>query len=674
MSLPKLLLLGTLALVLGNALSVAASREGVLVFSIPEGDNENHFFRQGRVAAHAVLSSGSTPRVLVAFPAGNTGVGLWFRGASERTALRLAPGTEPEGVEQGDGLRGVRLRLETSAPQLAVETVLLANVRALRDYIGAGRGAVPGELAASVADGERLVYRRTTVDGLRHNELRLAGLEGTVLAEEAGKKVWRAGASGHVALELVALTDETPLTPFAFDALFEAGAADRTLDRQVFAFLASEEKLNAGSWRFLTYFGRDTLISLQLLQPVLRPPVIEAALGSVLERLGPDGEVAHEEGIGEYAAQHNLRREPRPADLREPELDYKMIDGEFLLPLALERYLLDDPRGRSRAAAFLARRTSAGVPFAEAAARNLAYVVRQARPYAQAPGYRNLVALKPGLPVGNWRDSEQGLGGGRYAYDVNAVLVPAALAAVRRLADSGLFDKASTLAEEAGRSAEVWKDAGRLFEVTQGAEEARRAIAAYATELELNAKPALAAVAGPVRFHALSLDASGKPVPVMHSDEGFALFWGNPSDKALSDTAALLTRPFPAGLNTQVGMVVANAAFAAPALRRSFTPGDYHGAVVWSWQQALMAAGLERQLRRDDLSPATRTALLQAQSVLWERILRLKAQSAGELWSWRASRGEAVLVPFGQGKNHADESNAAQLWSTVYLSVQPPRP
>jgi hypothetical protein len=29
-------------------------------------------------------------------------------------------------------------------------------------------------------------------------------------------------------------------------------------------------------------------------------------------------------------------------------------------------------------------------------------------------------------------------------------------------------------------------------------------------------------------------------------------------------------------------------------------------------------------------------------------------------------------VPFGQGGGHVDESNAAQLWSTVFLGVKRP--
>ena len=105
-----------------------------------------------------------------------------------------------------------------------------------------------------------------------------------------------------------------------------------------------------------------------------------------------------------------------------------------------------------------------------------------------------------------------------------------------------------------------------------------------------------------------------------------------------------------------------------------FTRAHYHGTVVWSWQQALIAAGLERQLTRKDLPVATREKLLLAQTALWQTILRLRDQSAGELWSWKSVHGRIEWAPYGQTAAHVDESNAAQLWSTVYLAVQPPKP
>ena len=43
-----------------------------LAFALREGPSENLFFRRGPVAAHFVATSGTAPRVLFAFPAGNS--------------------------------------------------------------------------------------------------------------------------------------------------------------------------------------------------------------------------------------------------------------------------------------------------------------------------------------------------------------------------------------------------------------------------------------------------------------------------------------------------------------------------------------------------------------------------------------------------------------------------
>jgi len=43
-----------------------------------------------------------------------------------------------------------------------------------------------------------------------------------------------------------------------------------------------------------------------------------------------------------------------------------------------------------------------------------------------------------------------------------------------------------------------------------------------------------------------------------------------------------------------------------------------------------------------------------------------------ELWSWTCQDGQFRIAPFGASGADVDESNAAQLWSTVYLAVRPP--
>src|SRR6185312_10922863 len=169
----------------------------------------------------------------------------------------------------------------------------------------------------------------------------------------------------------------------------------------------------------------------------------------------------------------------------------------------------------------------------------------------------------------------------------------------------------------------------------------------------------------PVRFHGLALDAAGRPVPVMNTDEGFVLLFTNPEPPALDQIAANLTAPFPRGLASPVGYPVANPAYLAdPALRAKFSRSAYHGTVVWSWQQALLAAGLARQLERKELPPATKDGLRRAQKTLWGAIKATDELRHSELWSWKPVQGRMVAQPFGQGGGDADESNAAQLWST----------
>src|SRR5690606_30499071 len=142
---------------------------------------------------------------------------------------------------------------------------------------------------------------------------------------------------------------------------------------------------------------------------------------------------------------------PPPADLRTPRYDYKMIDDDFLLAPVLARYIEQYPE---RAAEFLARtRELDGASYQSAIEANLQLVLDRAAPYADPldPGNpQRLVALRESVPVGEWRDSDQGLGFGRYAFNVNVALVPAALSgAVTLYTRFGVPDKvveAETLA------------------------------------------------------------------------------------------------------------------------------------------------------------------------------------------------------------------------------------
>lgn len=653
----------------------AASSE--LAFQVREGRIFNYFLREGPVAAHLLLRSGPQPRILIAFPAGNSGVGLWF-GRQTGNAVWSLRG-EPQPVEardtKGRAVYGITAEAMLADRELDIHGAVLSNVRVLRDY--ESLGIVPKGIAVSpTRSGRTLTWSRDRLDGAAGYRLTIEVLDGRL----SGRHIL-AGTDGSIGLRITGVTGETPLSPLAGHHLLRNPSAAEPSARETLAFLAYREKLLAGSWRFDTYFGRDTLMSVRLLMPVMSPTAVEDALDSVLARLSPRGEVAHEEDIGEQAVLDHLKADGSRSSA--PVYDYKMIDEDYLLAPVAAAWLLR-PDARARSAAFLA--APVGGPLARsgtrgaALVRNLRYVVQGAVAFSQAPGVAHLIGLKPGQTVGDWRDSGTGLGGGQYPYDVDAVLVPAALDAAARLAGSGLI--ASYLTESdrallsgAARMAAVWREhAPPLFAVTLSHSVAANAIEIYADSQGVLSQPALAALGpGPLRFHALSLTASGEPIPVMHSDEGFLLLFSAPEPQDLDSIVSVLMRPFPSGLMTGVGMVVANPVFCTPALQKLFSRNAYHGTVVWSWQQALFAAGLARQLERHDLPAAVRADLVKAQQTLWSAIDATRSMQNAELWSWSYGAGRYHLRPFGSAAADVDESNAAQLWSTVYLAVRPPQ-
>ncbi len=659
------------SLLLMMSAPAAMSAEPTLSFRIDEGRNLNSFVRQGPVAAHLLLRSGEEPRILVAFPAGNSGVGLWFEKTIAMTWSLVSP---PKPIQMTDDkqrpLYGIEFEVTTGVRELKPAGAVLSSVRVLRDY-ELQRQAPAEVLTAARELRNLLTWSRDRLDGAAGFRLSIQAREGAQLTAQR----WTATSAAPMRLRIRALSGEKPLVPL--DSALGSGAAPDVRARNALAFLSYQDKFLAGSWRFNTYFGRDTLISAALLAPVLEPAAMESAIDSVLDRLAPNGEVAHEEDIGEFAVLRNAR-EGR-GRIATPIYDYGMVDDDFLLAPRAGRWLLDDARGRARARDFLAAKGADGKPRGQALARNLAWVMNAARPFARDPRATNLVAIKPGRMTGNWRDSESGLGRGRFAYDVNAALVPAALQAAARLDEAGLLgpwlDGSQREALKSARElADVWSSrAPPLFAVDLPAPQAHAAVEAYAREVGADAGQAKRAIGeAPVRFHALSLDAQGRPVPILQSDEGFRLLLTRPSPDELARCIDAIFRPFPAGLMTDVGMLVANPAFADASLHKEFNRFAYHGTVVWSWQQALMAAGLDRQLARDDLPEASRDKLRQARKAIWAAIDSSKALRTSELWSWSIAHGRYRIEPFGRPGADADESNAAQLWSTVFLGLEPP--
>nr|WP_295382405.1 hypothetical protein [Pseudoxanthomonas sp.] len=648
-----------------------------LQFRITEGRIENAFHQDGDIAAHLLLSSGIRPRVLVAFPAGNSGVGVWFEDTAAPVQWTLGEVKGERHRDGGKAWNGIVATARVDAARLVVKDAVLGSVRVLRDY-QLGQPYPPETAARPEVTSNAIRWKRNRLDGAPGYAIALEAENGR-FAREGGKIVLQGAPAGEpLRLRIHASTGETALTPFDAAGLLNGQASADLRSRQALQFLSYHEKFLAGSWRFDTYFGRDTLMSVRLLMPVLQPEAVEAGIGAVLARLAPNGEVAHEEDIGEFAVLRHRKEQGTPS--AAPIYDYTMIDDDYMLPPVVAAWLLEDARGRERARAFLAadggqdqgRRGDALV-------RNLLFVADRSQAFADEPVFRHLIALKPDKPVGQWRDSNEGLGRGRYPYDVNAVWMPAALRAVGGFLDSGLLEPYTTseqrtrLRAAAGR-AQTWeRRAGELFTVRLAPARAAEQVHAYAETAGVSAQAALAALGdGELAFAALSLDADGQPVPVLHSDEGFRLLFGQPDAKTLARDVGNLMRPFPAGLMTDVGLLVANPAYADRAVWPRLGSAAYHGTVVWAWQQAVLAAGLQRQLARDDLPVQVREVLEAARHRLWRAIRAADAVRTSELWSWSYRDGRFQVEPFGAQGAHEDESNAAQLWSTVFLALSPP--
>jgi len=667
-----------IALLIGPVMT-CKSADAAFHFEVQEGQNLNYFLRDGAVAAHLLLRSGTTPRLLVAFPAGNSGVGLWFE--SERTAapqwvVNAAPVAKVERDAAGRNLYGITFEASIATHSLIAKQAVLSSIRVLRDY--QSLGTIPADVATRAQVlGKTLTWSRNRLDGAPGYRLSLQVTDGAVAADGRIS----AGAAGQIKLRVTALSGEQPLTALAGKALLRTTQVADERAADTLTYLSYQEKFLAGSWRFDTYFGRDTLMSLRLLMPALAPEAIEAGLRSVVARLSDDGQVAHEEGIGEFAVLSHKKDSGTLSD--RPIFDYAMIDGNYLLAPVLVSYLLEDPSGNARAASFLQSDATLGgstkTSVGRALIRNLRLLVTNTARFSSDPRYNNLVALKPGRKTGQWRDSEDGIGDGRFPYDVNAVLVPAALDATARLLAAGLLDPFVDPADRklfgaAGAAAKVWRErAPGLFNTTIDAAHARNAIESYASQVGVAAAAALPLLGNnPVSFHAISLDAAGKPVPIINSDETAALLFGTPDPAALDSAVQTVMRPFPLGLLTDAGVVVANPVFADDALKARFTNHAYHGTVIWSWQQAQFASGLERQLARKDLPEPVRQRLLAAQQSLWRVIGAARSMQSSELWSWTFADGRYRVAAFGASGADADESNAAQLWSSVYLAVRPP--
>jgi len=706
-----------------------------LAFEVVVG-RETNWFVQGRQGAfHVVASSAPQVRLVVASPAGNTGAALWFGG------------TKPLQVEPPRlaGVETVALAL-TFAEPARLTAAVVGSIRTIRDVRHLKH--LPREWADDVLarlpedsvlarrlrawceprwivdeDGRRA---RRVVEGLagRHRyTIELQTVHGRFAVEAAaarGNGADRPGTTVHDPagealrvpagpVELTYRSTQQPLTPFALDELLTADAVEtlhrlpaeqrRQVDELVqgLRFLAYRQKFLAGSWRFLTYFGRDTLISLRLMAPVLRPEAIEAGLAAVAARLDERGEVAHEESLACQAARERLEAwvrggaaGPPPSDdeLAEPVYDRKMVDDVYLvLPLLLDYWHVG---GR--------RLFRPGTDGFDGLLRNVDLVLRDG-----AAG--KLVAIEPNGHVGDWRDSNEGLGWGTVPFSVNAVHLPAALAAFSGLLAVSAWRRgdltaaaerlalpslARTLREPSwfDRYRDFWLERWRRFVVKLPASERARRLAEHRRFVGIPADD------GPRRgeppyargFLALSLDDRGRAVPVIQGDTSLMALDLPLSNEGLALALAPFATAFPDGLFSPAGVLVASSALAPDdGLRALFDRSRYHGEVVWGWPQLAVHIALLRRLGRWTTPPPREwQSFLRAGddadvADLERRVAALRrslsSMASNELWTWKLGpeadgRPTVLPVPYGQDAAAATESNAAQLWSAAAVGLE----
>jgi hypothetical protein len=550
------------------------------------------------------------------------------------------------------------------------------------------------------------------------------------------------GSANEIPFTLRISTTGRPLTPLTRQEIFtpeflsflaatrrgdSMSIRARWLEREArgVELLSSREKLMAGLPAYGTYFGRDMLVSALMMRPIWRADMAAFAIASALRKLGPRGDVSHEEALGgqadreaanEYAdlVDASLRArgagDRRAADsllaragtvLREHRRvreNYHMIDDEFQLPVLEASWLGDATVPRERKRAFLLDVTD-GEPHARRMLRELALVSRMTAAYVDSPIATNLVSFPPRDSTqwqsASWRDSNAGYAGGRFAMDVNAIWAPHALEAIAvvfdalrdaRIAPDSVLraehDDAATAvlrryardAAALGHAVDVWRGAARHFVVSLSPAETRSRVTARVEALPENDRRYWTSIlaALPVRdtlsFLALSLDAAGNPIAVVNSDPSTRLFLlADPSDSARGGVlrdVRLFAQPYPVGLFIDgVGPVVANDAYASPAIWPRFESDRYHGPrVVWGREVNLFLLGVMNQIAA---APPTDTAYRNELRAALDRV-RSAAEASGfhsELWSYEVRDGRAEPARYGTGSD-------VQLWSTTDLAVQ----
>jgi len=168
-----------------------------------------------------------------------------------------------------------------------------------------------------------------------------------------------------------------------------------------------------------------------------------------------------------------------------------------------------------------------------------------------------------------------------------------------------------------------------------------------------------------LRFLALSLDAAGRPIPVVNTDPAIALLLDTLGRDRTLELIGPILQPYPLGLFVDdLGPVVANDAYATREVWEGFRHDAYHSpTVVWGRDVNVLLAGLARQRGKGVVGAQPAAPLLDtALSRIGEAVDRSGLRHS-ELWSYNIENGRLVPSRYGT-------SSDVQLWSLTDLAVQ----
>lgn len=641
---------------------VKASKEDIYIRAKTK-ISDDHMVRRGRIAAHMHVNPGTKPYFFMAFPEGNSGVGIWMKSPSGPVRLTLEHNLRA--VSGKNGMHGGEVSFKTNVARLELIDFALGSMRFIRDR--ELDIAIPEQVKTTdikIEDGT-LILRRKSINELVDYAVQIIPLGDTRIEMTANGPVLVS--STTVRFKSLGLLNEPPLTPIHAKDVFKPEVLARISPEklQAFSFLLYKEKLMAGAPRYFTKFGRDSIYTLRVLMDSMKPEAIESLLSATMSSMNPvTGRVSHEQHEGDFASYVRLKEGKPTRGNKEAIEDYKMVDDDFAFVFVLGQYMRSYPE---RVGSFLNGKDLRGNIRGQLAEKLFDYVMNSTSAFSRNQTYKNLIRIEHGDPTGQWRDSHNGLGRGVYPFDVNAAFVPSALRTLAQIygdRSNPLFNPA--LAMQARTSFTIWNTkVVPMFEVRVTPEEAKVAGDSYLRSLKID--PALVAKAPTedIVFSAVSLSTKGEPVRIMHSDDSLMMTFGTPSETHLKTVSQRVDTEFPYGLTTPVGILVANPVFASPALKKLFGTDKYHGTVSWAMQEDLLFYGLSRQIARTDISAETKAALRKSRNRV-QNVIAAKAEDGGiEVSAIVFQNGKWARTPFvGDAKPNPD-----QLWSHLLMTI-----